>query len=166
MRHKITGLDMKYKTVTKEDPLLSMDPEDFCIVKSIDVKIGVKYEAQVDGRGWYDEEVDEETENLIDDIMKDVRKDVSAWVVKNDPYKPFRCGRSRPKLYWYVVSLNKDNKIQSYYFRKDEVSFNEWFNTKEKATKFSTKEEALRQCESLSQSCGRGAYTIWSGYDN
>lgn len=61
------------------------------------------------------------------------------------------------------MSLTKDNKIKGWYYRKDDITFNEWRDTKEEATKY-TKEEATKRLDDIKCTLGRGTYTYTMVY--
>lgn len=59
---------------------------------------------------------------------------------------------------WYVVSLDTDNKIKSWYI-DNSPEINEWSNRKEKASQYNTETDAEKIVFNLSNSLGRGHYT-------
>jgi hypothetical protein len=70
----------------------TLDPDTFCPLKNLDIRLSLMCEAQHDGHGWTEESAQEAQDDLFCRIMHDIRKEVSAFIRAegNSLYPVFR----------------------------------------------------------------------------
>jgi glutaredoxin len=65
---------------------VTLNPDNFCPQKTMDVKIDITYEGQHDGVSWTQKDVEEHENSLAREIMKRIKKDVEAFIKEVDPF--------------------------------------------------------------------------------
>lgn len=75
----------KYKLTFKEKPL-TLDPDTFNPIKSLEIKLGLTYAAQQDGRPLSKDRIEELTKLLTQKVILEINAEIEKFIKEVNPY--------------------------------------------------------------------------------
>jgi hypothetical protein len=75
-----------FKIVAEVDPQVLLDPDTFCPMKTLNLKVKLLYDAQHDGHPWTEDDIRNANSNLIGHILSALGPQIDAFVREVNPF--------------------------------------------------------------------------------